>query len=117
MNVRDEIMALEAELREAELRPEPAFFERALADDAVLDGELAKAKIVAAHRAGGGVKFISVEMSEYEVREHGAAAVVTCAGVYRTPTAVHELEFMRVWLKKPEGWRIIAGSVTARKPA
>ncbi len=115
MSSRAEILALEEELRQAELGPDPAFFERVLADDAVLDGELAKSKVVAAHQVGGRGKFTSVEMSKYELHEHGAAVVVTCAGVYKTPTATHALEFMRVWLNKPEGWRIIAGSVISRK--
>jgi len=112
MNLREEILALEEELRQAELGPDPGFFERMLADDAVLDGELAKAKVVAAHQPSGPAKFTSVEMSELEIHEHGLAAVVTCTGAYRTPTVTHTLKFMRVWLKKSSGWQIIAGTVS-----
>jgi len=115
MSVREEVLALEEQLRQAELGPDPAFFERVLADDAVLDGQLAKAKVVAAHQPGGPAKFTSVEMGDFEIREHGAAVVVTCSGVYRTPKASHTLKFMRVWLKKSTGWQIIAGSVWDQK--
>ena len=112
MSVREEILALEEQLRQAELGPDPTFFERALADNAVLDGELAKAKVVAAHQPGGPAKFTSVEMSDFEIHEHGSAAVVTCTGVYQTPKVTHTLKFVRVWLKKSAGWQIIAASIT-----
>ena len=112
MSVREEILALEEQLRQAELGPDPAFFERVLADDAVLDGQLAKAKVVAAHQPGGTAKFTSVEMRDVEIHDHGSAAVVTCTGVYQTPKVTHTLKFVRVWLKKSAGWQVIAASIT-----
>ena len=116
MSVRDEILALEGALQQAELGPDPAFFERVLADDAVLDGQRMKAKVVAAHQPNGPAKFTKVEMSDFQLVEHGAeVVVVTCIGVYETPSASHTLKFMRVWLKRPSGWQIIAGS-TAVQP-
>ena len=60
MSTRDEIMALEQRLREAELGPDPDFFEQVLADEVLIDGERAKAKVVAAHRPGAGPKFTKV---------------------------------------------------------
>lgn len=107
----DEIQALEEALRQAELGPDPTFFERHLADDVLLDGEFAKAKVVEAHRPGNGPKFTRVEMSDLRILDHGAAAVVTCRGVYTGPQGTHALRFLRVWLRKPEGWRIIAGTI------
>jgi hypothetical protein len=115
MTVREEILALEEALRQAELGPDPSFFERFLADDAVLDGQRAKAKVVAAHQPGGPAKFTRVEMSEFELVEHGSAVVVTCNGLYEAPGGTHRLKFMRVWLKAPTGWHIIAGSVSDQK--
>ena len=118
MSVREEILALEEQLRQAELAPDAGFFERVLAEDAVLDGQLAKAKVVAAHQPGGPAKFTSVEMSDFEIHEHGsAAAVVTCTGSYQTPKVTHTLKFMRVWLKKAGTWQIIAASVLEQKSA
>jgi Domain of unknown function (DUF4440) len=115
MSTREEILAMEERLRRAELGPDADFFDRVLASDAVLDGQLAKSKVVAAHQPGGGAKFSTVEMSEFKLIEHGAAVVVTCTGVYQGPGGSHTLRFMRVWLKKPSGWQIIAGSVWDQK--
>ena len=115
MTVRDEVLALEESLRQAELGPDPSFFERYLADDAVLDGQRLKAKVVAAHQPGGSAKFTGVEMSNVEVVEHGPAVVVTCDGDYHAVNATHRLRFMRVWLKTSAGWQIIAGSTAERK--
>jgi hypothetical protein len=115
MSTHDEILVLEEELRQAELVPNPAFFQRRLADDAVLDGELAKAKVVAAHQPSGSAKFTRVQMSNFRLVEHGPAVVVTCTGVYEGASGSHSLEFMRVWLKQDAEWQIIAGSVRQQK--
>ncbi len=114
MSAREEILALEEALRRAELGPDPDFFQRVLADDAVLDGALAKSKVVAAHRPGGPAKFTRVEMSDFQLFEHGPAVVVTCKGIYEGPAGSHTLNFMRVWLKQASGWQIIAGSVSSQ---
>src|SRR4051812_13213 len=50
MSVPDEILALEEQLRQAALAPDTARFERALADDVVLDRQLQNSKVVAAHQ-------------------------------------------------------------------
>jgi hypothetical protein len=115
MSIREEILALEESLRQAELGPDSAFFERVLSDDAVLDGQLAKSKVVAAHRSTGSAKFTKVEMSNTQIFEHGGAAVVTCTGLYEGPGGSHTLNFMRVWLKTTAGWQIIAASVADPK--
>lgn len=111
MSAREEILALEEQLRQAELGPDPAFFERRLADNAVLDGQLQKAKVVAAHQPNGTAKFTKVVMSDFQLHEHGPAVVVTCTGVYEGPMGAHTLNFMRVWLKQGAEWQIIAASI------
>jgi len=114
--VQTEIAGLEERLREAELGPDPDFFEEVLADDAVMvsDGEpaFAKATVVEAHRPGSKPKFTGVHMSDMQITDHGAAAVVTCRGTYETGDSRVTLKFMRVWLKTENGWRIIAGSIS-----
>jgi ketosteroid isomerase-like protein len=117
MSTRSEILELEEQLRQAELGPDPAFFERALADEAVLvgqDGQPArpKATVVQAHQPGAGPKFTRVEMSDVEIVEHGDAAVVTCKGTYESVNRSFTLTFMRVWLKREGRWQIVAGSVS-----
>ncbi len=115
MSHREEVLALEEALRQAELGPDPGFFERVLADDALLDGQFAKSKVVAAHQPGGPAKFSRVEMSDVQLVEHGPAVVVTCNGLYEGPGGSHQLTFMRVWLKQAGGWQIIAGSTASQK--
>jgi hypothetical protein len=121
MSTRSEITELEERLRQAELGPDPAFFEEALADNAVLVGQdgqpsKAKAKVVQAHQPGAGPKFTRVEMRDMEIVEHdavsGGAAVVTCTGTYEGPKGSTTLKFMRVWLKCQGRWQIIAGSIS-----
>jgi hypothetical protein len=116
-NVQLEVQELEARLRQAELGPDPEFFEEMLDDKAVLVTEdglpfLAKAKIVEAHRPGNGPKLTRVEMSNMEITEQENAAVVTCRGTYEHRGGTVTLKFMRVWLRKKSGWKIVAGSVS-----
>jgi hypothetical protein len=116
MSTRSEILELEERLRQAELGPDPTFFQEALADEVILFDEkgqpaLAKPKVVEAHQPGAGPKFTRVEMREMKVVDHGAAAVVTCEGTYEWAQGSVALRFMRVWLKQDGRWRVIAGSV------
>jgi hypothetical protein len=112
MSTREEIMHLEERLRQAELTPDPTFFEEHLADDAVLDGQQLKAKVVEAHRPGSGTgqKFTKVEMRYETFVEQGPVVVLTCEGHYEGPQFTGTLKFMRVWLKQDGRWQIIAGS-------
>jgi len=120
--IEEEIRALEEQLRQAELGPDPGFFETHLADEAImLTGEgkpaFAKQQIVEAHRPGKGPKFIRVEMSEMKITSHECAAVVTCLGTYATADTSFSLRFMRVWVRKSAGWQIVAGTVASEKAA
>jgi hypothetical protein len=117
MDALEEVRTLESQLTEAELGPDPEFFERALADDAVLVSEAgepfrAKTRVVQAHRPGAGRKFKRVEMHDMKMVDHGAAVVVTCRGTFQTDSEPVTLKFMRVWLKRNGRWQIIAGSVS-----
>jgi uncharacterized protein (TIGR02246 family) len=116
-SVHEEIVALEERLRQAELGPDPAFFDQALADDMIVvgdDGQPAKAKskIVAAHQPGREQKFTRVEMRDMQILDHGRAAVVTCTGVFEGANGRTTLKFMRVWVKKDERWQIVAATVS-----
>jgi uncharacterized protein DUF4440 len=87
MSTRSEVLDLEERLRQAELGPDPAFFEQVLADDVVFAGPAAqpgmtKALVVQAHQPGPDKIFTRVEMTEMQVVEHSGAAVVTCKGTY-----------------------------------
>jgi uncharacterized protein (TIGR02246 family) len=115
--VQQEIASLEERLRLAELGPDPEFFEEVLADDAVMVSEegqfaFAKSKVVEAHQPGKSPKFTRVEMSDMHILDHGAAAVVTCQGLFEAPGTKVALRFMRVWVKKNGRWQIVAGSIS-----
>jgi hypothetical protein len=112
-----EIAAMEERLRQAELGPDPEFFEKVLADNAVLvsqDGQagFAKAQVVEAHRRGKQPKFTRVEVYDSQIVDHGNAAVVTSRWTYENAQGSFTLKFMRVWLKNNNGWQIIAGSIS-----
>jgi uncharacterized protein (TIGR02246 family) len=116
--LEEEILNLEEQLRQAELGPDPGFFETRLADDAVMVGDdgksqFGKQQIVEAHRPGKGPKFVRVEMRDLETIGHECAAVVTCRGTYWTAETTFTLRFMRVWVRKTAGWRIVAGTVAS----
>lgn len=115
-SVQKEIEDLENRLVAAELGPDPEFFREFLDDNAVMvtNGEAAfmKAKVVEAHVPGVAPKFTRVVMSEVQIIDHGVAAVVTCSGEYEHAMGIHKLKFMRTWVRKPEGWRIVAGTVS-----
>jgi len=114
-SVESEIASLEEGLRQAELGPDPEFFEKHVDDKMVFisDGQASqpKAHIVEAHRPGKGQKFTRVEMSDMTILDQGTAAVVTCTGTYESSNGTIVLKFMRVWVRKVDGWKIVAGSM------
>jgi hypothetical protein len=112
MTIVEEITALEAKLRDAEMQPDPEFFKTVLADDLVLNNRPGKDRVVDAHRAGETSKFTSVEFEDMQIKVFGNAAVVTCTGTFDGPGWTGTLRFMRVWLKLDGRWQIIAGSVS-----
>jgi hypothetical protein len=118
MNVRDEIAAIEEQLRQAELAPDPSVFEQVLADDAVFmsngDPSFAKMDVVQAHQPGKGPKFTRVDMTDLTIVEHGSsAAVLTCKGTYEAPGGTFTLKFMRLWLRKNNDWQVVAASINS----
>lgn len=111
MSIIEEIKELENRMTQAELGPDPKFFEEVLADDAILDGARNKNLVVDAHQPGRGPKFTKVEMTDFNFTVHDSVAVVvTCKGTYEGPQWSGSLRFMRVWFKRNGKWQIIAGS-------
>jgi hypothetical protein len=99
------------------LGPNPHVFEELLDDEMLIvaeDGQihLAKSRIVEAHQPGKAPKFSDVNIDEVRIFDHGCAAVVTCSGTFVGPQGTFVRKFMRVWARKPDGWKIVAGSVS-----
>ena len=116
----DPILACEAELRAAMLTNDVAALDR-LIDDALmfvaLDGTVVgKEDDVAAHRARR-LRLTSLEPSDRHVQRHGAIAVVTVRmaldGTWDGAPASGTYRYTRVWREGPDGWRIVAGHLSA----
>lgn len=118
VSVEREIADLEERLRLADLKPDPVFFQNHLDDQMVLmvDGDICshspKAYIVDKHQPGKAPKFDRVEISDLKILDQAGTAIVTGFGSYEGPDGKFAMNFMRIWVRKTEGWRIVAGSIT-----
>jgi uncharacterized protein DUF4440 len=118
-DTRKEVLACEERLRLADVSTESdtsGILDQLLADDVLMVGPngrlVTKAFVLEAHRPPGKSPFESVVMSELEIRDLGAHAVVSCVGEYKVGAKALTLRFFRVWSKTGTGWKVIAGSVT-----
>lgn len=118
----DEIVALEAGLRAAQLTADVATLDALISSELLFtgpDGSLAtKADDLAAH-AGGVVRFRVHVPEELRVRRVGTDVAVTAL---RARLAVEvngaliegPVRYTRVWAREPDGvWRVVAGHVSA----
>jgi len=121
-----EIVALESELRSAQLAGDVNVLDKLIADELLFtgpDGSVStKAQDIAAHRSGA-VRFRAHEPEELRIRRVGADVAVTAlrarlvvevggtlsAGVYR---------YTRVWARERGGeWRVVGGHVSELRPS
>lgn len=117
-----EIVALEAQLRQAQLDADVAALDRLIADELLFtgpDGALGtKAQDLAAH-ASGAVRFRAHEPDELRVRRVGSnvaiAALRARLAVEVAGVLVHgTYRYTRVWAREGEGaWRVVGGHVSA----
>jgi len=116
----DALRACEAALRRAQLAGDVAALERLVDDTLVFtgpDGALyGKADDLDAHRRGW-VRITRLEPSEEHVQRFGDVAVVSVrmemAGTFRDVPFAGPFRYTRVWREGPEGWRVVAGHVSA----
>lgn len=117
--VQTEITELEEQLRQADLNPDSDVFANLLDDRFVMmvDGKICSPKqhIVEMHKPVNAQKFESIKIEEMKIVEQGDTAIVTCVGHFEGEKGNFSMNFMRVWLKKAEGWKIIAGAMTHLK--
>jgi ketosteroid isomerase-like protein len=116
----DALLASEAALRRAQLAGDVAALDR-LVDDALVftgpDGAVyGKADDLDAHRQGW-VRVARLEPSEERVQRFGSIAVVSVrmemAGSFRGEAFAGPFRYTRVWCARPDGWRVVAGHVSA----
>ena len=119
MSAQEEIMALENELRQAQLSSDAVVLER-LIDDALvftaIDGKVAsKQDDLDLHRSGH-FKVTRMEPREWHVLPLQGLVIVnvlmdaqaSIAGELKSGL----LRYTRVWYQRPEGWRVVAGHVS-----
>ena len=117
-----EILALEARIREAQLRADVAALDALLADDLLFtgpDGTLGtKAQDLAAHGSGA-IRFREHVPLELRVRRIGPAVAISALRarllVEVAGTLVSgEYRYTRVWAREGSlGWRVVGGHVSA----
>jgi ketosteroid isomerase-like protein len=116
----DSLRTAESALRRAQLAGDSAALERLL-DDALVftgpDGNVyGKQDDLDAHRQGW-VRITRLEPSEERVQRFGSIAVVSVrmemAGTFRGAPFAGPFRYTRVWCERPDGWRIVAGHVSA----
>jgi hypothetical protein len=81
------------------------------------DGALySNADDLEAHRTGM-VRIARLEPSEERVQRFGSIAVISVrmdmAGSFRGEPFAGPFRYTRVWCARPEGWRVVAGHVSA----
>ena len=116
----DSLRAAESALRRAQLAGDAAALDR-LVDDALVftgpDGNVyGKRDDLDAHRQGW-VRITRLEPSEEHVQRFGSIAVVSVrmemAGTFRGAPFAGPFRYTRVWRERADGWRIVAGHVSA----
>lgn len=116
----DQILASEAELREAMLANDVAALDR-LIDDALvfttLEGTvIGKRDDLEAHRARR-LRLTRLEPSDQRVLRCGITAVVSVCmeieGTWDGAPVGGVFRYTRVWCERPDGWRIVAGHMGA----
>jgi hypothetical protein len=116
----DSLLAAEAALRRAQLEGDVDTLDR-LVDEALMftgpDGAVyGKAHDLDAHRQGW-VRITRLEPSEERMQRLGDVAVVSVrmqmAGSFRGAEFAGAFRYTRVWCLRAEGWRVVAGHVSA----
>ncbi|MEP6781089.1 MAG: nuclear transport factor 2 family protein [Gemmatimonadaceae bacterium] len=118
---QETIQRLEADLRAAQLSGDVDALDR-LIDDTLLftgpDGSLAtKADDLVLHRSGA-VRFSTYEPSELQWQAVTPDVVVVAlrtrlAGFFHGQSFAGDYRYTRVWARRGDGWRIVAGHVSA----
>jgi hypothetical protein len=115
----DPILALEEELRRAQLAGDAAALERLLDDELVftgIDGRVhTKADDLALHRSGK-LRIARMEPGERHVLRLGPVVVVNvrmeASATVDGAEVSGPLRYTRVWYERPGGWRVVAGHMS-----
>lgn len=118
---RDDLLLVsESALRRAQLSGDVAALERLVDDELVFtgpDGNIySKADDLNAHRQGW-VRITRLEPSEERMQRFGDVAVISVRmemeGSFKGAPFAGSFRYTRVWCRRADGWRIVAGHVGA----
>lgn len=112
--------ACEAALRQAQLASDVPALDRLVDDALVFTGPngavYGKQDDLDAHRRGT-VRITRLEPSEERIQRFGSLAVVSVrmemSGTFQGAVFAGPFRYTRVWCARREGWRIVAGHVSA----
>jgi ketosteroid isomerase-like protein len=116
----DAILAREEELRQAQLNGDVAALDR-LIDDALvftaLDGRVVgKADDLALHRSGR-LRITRMDPADRHILHLGTVAVVSvlmqASAILDGGEVSGPLRYTRVWCERADGWRVVAGHMSA----
>ena len=119
MSIDDEILACESALRQAQLTGDVAMLDRLLDDLLVftgIDGSLAsKADDLSLHRSGR-LRISRMDPTDRQLLHLGETSVVSVrmnaeAVMDGVPVAA-ALRYTRIWHRRPDGWRLVAGHMS-----
>ena len=110
----------EAALRRAQLSGDVEALARLVDEELVFTGPdgllYGRDDDLRAHREGW-VRITCLEPGEERVQRFGGTAVVSVrmemAGTFRGESFAGPFRYTRVWCERPEGWRVVAGHVSA----
>lgn len=116
----DALLAAEHALRVAQLASDAAALERLIDDNLVFTGPdgaiYSKADDLAAHRSGT-IRITQLDPSEEHIQRFGPMAVISVrmemAGTFQGAPFAGPMRYTRVWCQRADGWRIVAGHVSA----
>jgi hypothetical protein len=116
----ESLTASESALRQAQLASDVSVLERLLDDGLVFTGPdgavYGKQDDLHAHRSGS-IRITRLEPSEERIQRFGNIAVVSVrmemSGSFQGASFAGPFRYTRVWHAQPDGWRIVAGHVSA----
>jgi ketosteroid isomerase-like protein len=119
MSIDDEILACEAELRDAQLTGNVAVLDRLLDDLLVftnIDGTLAsKSDDLSLHRSGQ-LRIMRMDPSDRHLLHLGATSVVSvrmnAEAIMNDVPVTATLRYTRIWHKRSDRWRLVAGHMS-----
>ncbi|MEP7002617.1 MAG: nuclear transport factor 2 family protein [bacterium] len=116
----DSLRACESALRQAQLTSDVSTLDRLIDDELVFTGPdgaiYGKQDDLNAHR-NGMIRITRLEPSEERIQRFGSLAVISVrmemAGSFQGAPFEGSFRYTRVWCERPDGWRIVAGHVSA----